>query len=202
MNSPTQLNILPGSASAALAAFVVDDRVLSLGLTNWKSVLDRAIHSGHTDVFDSDDGRKGLRKAGSLYALIGCMPERAVEYVKARTLVIGIEKLAAKYRKLPSSSGMLGVKDSFIIRATSSAIEVVLNIDEETLPAILLSPEDIPFSDGCQNDDEALLSSFTRDRIKCQLKLSGREANFDDLDLSGLSKRLSDVLSALMQASA
>lgn len=82
------------SPDLALSGMVVDDRALRLGKTTWKHLLDTAIETGHTELYDAEDGQVGLRKPGFRFGPIARMPDIAVPYVR--------EQLAArKSRKKP-----------------------------------------------------------------------------------------------------
>ena len=58
-----------GAVATLLAQRAVDDWVLGLGFTNWKALLDHALHSGHYELYSSDNDSVGLRKHGYRYPL-------------------------------------------------------------------------------------------------------------------------------------
>lgn len=68
----------------ALAEMVVDDRVLRLGKTSWKNLLDTAIGTGHTELYESSPGEFGLRKPGFRFGPIARVPAIAVPYLRER----------------------------------------------------------------------------------------------------------------------
>ncbi len=68
----------------ALSEMVVDDRVLRLGKTSWKNLLDTAIATGHTELYESSQGEFGLRKPGFRFGPIARVPDIAVPYLRER----------------------------------------------------------------------------------------------------------------------
>lgn len=69
---------------ALLASMQVDDRALSLGITNWRALLDHAISSGYTEMYAAEDDQTGLRKPGHRFGPISRMPARGPDYVRER----------------------------------------------------------------------------------------------------------------------
>lgn len=70
------------TAAETLAKMPVDDRVFSLGLTNWKSLLDYAFKTGHTELTVGPGGVPALRKPGYAFAAITRMPECGRDYIR------------------------------------------------------------------------------------------------------------------------
>lgn len=68
-----------------LSRMVVDDRALGLGMTTWNRVIDAAIRTGHTEIYESEKGVFGLRKPSYRFGPIARMPAIALEYVRTRT---------------------------------------------------------------------------------------------------------------------
>ncbi|SBW84303.1 hypothetical protein PVE_R2G0274 [Pseudomonas veronii 1YdBTEX2] len=69
------------AAGEALSRMIVDDRVLHMGMTTWRALLDRAISLGHTELYPSEDGQVGLRTPGLRFGPIQRMPELGPQYV-------------------------------------------------------------------------------------------------------------------------
>lgn len=70
------------AAGDVLSRMVVDDRVLNMGMTTWRALLDRAITLGHTELYPAEDNRMGLRTPGLRFGPIQRMPELGPEYVQ------------------------------------------------------------------------------------------------------------------------
>lgn len=77
-----------GSVASVLAQRSVDDWVFGLGFTNWKTVIDHALSTGHFELYSSDDGCLGLRKHGYRYAPIPRLPTGGATYIQQRLLLI------------------------------------------------------------------------------------------------------------------
>lgn len=88
-----------GTVGAALAQRAVDDWVLGLGFTNWKSLIDHALQTSHFELYASEDGWLGLRKHGYRYAPIPRLPAGGSAYVQQRLLVIASARNAALDRQ-------------------------------------------------------------------------------------------------------
>jgi hypothetical protein len=69
------------AAGEALSRMIVDDRVLHMGMTTWRALLDRAISLGHTELYPSEDGQVGLRTPGLRFGPIQRMPDLGPQYV-------------------------------------------------------------------------------------------------------------------------
>lgn len=161
-----------GSASAALAARIVDDRVLHMGMTNWKAVIDRALDTGHTELFDSDHGRQGLRKHGYRYSPLPLLPERAVEYVKGRVLSLGANKLTKKVRdRLGCTSGLANAKH-LTVTVIGNGIDVFV-AEGAHLTSIQVIFDQIVFSDGSDADDIKVLGKQLATALKRQASNQG-----------------------------
>ncbi|WP_439126075.1 MAG: hypothetical protein ACNJA3_29680 (plasmid) [Pseudomonas rhizophila] len=68
-------------AGEALSRMIVDDRVLHMGMTTWRALLDRAISLGHTELYPSDGSQVGLRTPGLRFGPIQRMPDLGPQYV-------------------------------------------------------------------------------------------------------------------------
>lgn len=69
------------AAGEALSRMIVDDRVLHMGMTTWRALLDRAISLGHTELYPSEGGQVGLRTPGLRFGPIQRMPDLGPQYV-------------------------------------------------------------------------------------------------------------------------
>lgn len=76
LTNPTGL-----AAGEALSRMIVDDRVLHMGMTTWRALLDRAISLGHTELYPSEEGQVGLRTPGLRFGPIQRMPDLGPQYV-------------------------------------------------------------------------------------------------------------------------
>lgn len=98
LSNPTRI-----AAGDALSRMVVDDRVLNMGMTTWRALLDRAIYLGHTELYPSEDGRMGLRKPGLRFGPIHRLPELGPEYVKSSVFLMRVRKALAAGLELKSA---------------------------------------------------------------------------------------------------
>lgn len=73
-----------GSPEMILGQMVVDDRAFQLGKTTWRNLIDMALSTGHTEMYESDEGEFGLRKPGFRFGPVAVLPEIAVGYVRER----------------------------------------------------------------------------------------------------------------------
>lgn len=78
-----------GSAEMILGQMVVDDRAFQLGKTTWLNLIDTALNTGHTEMYESDEGDYGLRKPGFRFGPVAVLPDIAVGYVRERLAVKG-----------------------------------------------------------------------------------------------------------------
>ncbi|HHH9443128.1 TPA: hypothetical protein ACP32N_005116 [Pseudomonas aeruginosa] len=161
------------SAAAELAEMVVDDRVLSQGITTWRKLIDFAIRTGHTELYDSEDGRQGLRRPGFRYAPIARLPERAPEYVKevlSGQLAARLEKQNAQF-----ATGRLTADESYKIQVTMEGSTFQISVFEgrklnATWSFKLL---DLPRTAGLQEADEDAQVAFISRKVK-RLQREGR----------------------------
>jgi hypothetical protein len=70
----------------------VDDWVFGLGFTNWKSVIDHALLTGHFELYESEGDVLGLRKHGYRYSPIPRLPVAGGIYVQQRLLAVAAER--------------------------------------------------------------------------------------------------------------
>ena len=89
-----------GAVATLLAQRAVDDWVLGLGFTNWKALLDHALHSGHYELYSSDNDSVGLRKHGYRYAPIPHLPVGGSTYIQQRLLMIAATRNAGRQEKM------------------------------------------------------------------------------------------------------
>lgn len=101
VDDPIIRPITPGTGSAAtlLSQTSVDDWVLGLGFTNWKTLIDHALQSGHYELHASEDGHVGLRKHGYRYAPIPRLPAGGAAYIQQRLLIIASTRNAVRGRQ-------------------------------------------------------------------------------------------------------
>lgn len=96
--------------SADLASRAVDDWVFGLGFTNWKTVIDHALQTGHLELFPADEsGFYGLRKHGYRYAPISRLPRSGVTYIQQQLLNRAADRVthskSTPHRATPFGSG-------------------------------------------------------------------------------------------------
>lgn len=88
-----------GSAATLLSQTSVDDWVLGLGFTNWKTLIDHALQSGHYELHASVEGHVGLRKHGYRYGPIPRLPVGGSAYIQQRLLMISSTRNAVRGRQ-------------------------------------------------------------------------------------------------------
>lgn len=95
-----------GSVATFLSRRPVDDWVLGLGFTNWKTLIDHALQTGHYELFPCEAGGLGLRKCGFRYAPIPRLPDGGSTYILQRLLVIASARndLCGRQEKLISAA--------------------------------------------------------------------------------------------------
>ena len=84
------------SPEITLGQMVVDDRVFKLGKTTWRNLIDTALSTGHTEIYESEEGEFGLRKPGFRFGPIAALPEFAVSYVRERVAVSQKRRIVTK----------------------------------------------------------------------------------------------------------
>lgn len=160
------------SAGDSLGRMYVDDRVLGLGKTNWRELLDRAMASGHIELYTSDDGRQGLRIPGFRFGPIVRMPEQGPEYIKRSNFERVITKAVKK--SSPTKSGRQAAGTVLKVEWVLSSIETSLNIYEgRKLKACLgVTMSAIPFATGQESDDQAVQVKYFSDRFSKEIDVS------------------------------
>nr|WP_192963199.1 hypothetical protein [Pseudomonas fluorescens]CEK41976.1 hypothetical protein PQBR57_0023 [Pseudomonas fluorescens SBW25] len=134
-----------GSAASHLAQSSVDDWVFGLGFTNWKSVIDHALRSGHYELYASEDGCHGLRKHGYRYAPIPRLPVGGVCYILQRLLVISAARIADRARH----EKMITVTSEFAHKSVIEAGVCDLTIKQGCLVIrACVQVEDLGFDDS------------------------------------------------------
>lgn len=161
-----------GTAASALSARTVDDRVFHMGMTNWKAVIDRALLLDHTELFDSDFGRQGLRKHGYRYSPVPLLPARAVEYVKGCVLLMGANKLTNKARSRLGCTAALTNGMHLTVTVIGSGTEIFV-ADGAQLSSVQLRFDEISFSDGLAPDDAKLIGKLVAKVLKRQASTQG-----------------------------
>lgn len=190
-----------GSAESALASRVVDDRVFHMGMTNWKAVIDRAIMLGHTELFNSDFGRQGLRKHGFRYSPVPLLPERAVEYVKSRTLSIGASKLTKKLCGQLGRTTELAKGKRLKITVNLTNIEVSVSEGDQTT-SIQVMFDQIAFSDALVADDINHLGKRLSAALKRQASSSGLNLKLASTDVAHIGRYVVERLTKIQEKSA
>ncbi|WGK63415.1 hypothetical protein QAO71_17895 (plasmid) [Halopseudomonas sp. SMJS2] len=181
------------SAGAALKFRIVDDRVFSMGITTWKSLIDLAIDTGHTELVASDDERAGLRKPGFLYAPLPRLPDRAAEYVKTRLLAMGAAAYLSKRANPRKVSTVLTdgknlvavIKDDCLVIQITSMVEDTIRWE--------LKHCAFPFTDGDDNEDLKKIRSSIAVRLKAHMKETGTLASLDKMQLRDISQALHEL---------
>lgn len=147
------------TAAESLARMYVDDRVLGLGKTNWRELLNRAIAHGHTELYLSQDGRQGLRMPGYRFGPITRMPEHGPEYIK-RTL---LDRTIGKARKGDDSikSGRVRVSEGLKLEWVVDKAAVV-NVYEarKLVCAVEIDFHNLPFGDGPPDEDASSQAAY------------------------------------------
>ncbi len=166
------------SAGAELGDMVVDDRVLSQGITTWRSLIDFAIRTGHTELYESEDGRQGLRRPGFRYAPISRLPERAPEYVK--DVLTGRLASYLEQKKLQLTSARVAADDTFKAQVVleSSTFQISIFEGRKLDSTWSFKLMDLPRTPGLQADDEEAQLAFVAKRIK-RIQREGRIAGGD-----------------------
>ena len=179
------------SAGDSLSRMYVDDRVLGLGKTNWRELLDRAMASGHIELYSSDDGRLGLRIPGFRFGPIVRMPEQGPEYIK-RALFERVITKAVK-NSSPTKSGRQAAGDVFKVEWVLSSTETSLNVYEgRKLKACLaVTMNAVPFATGPDIDDQAVQVRYFTDRLS-------KEIDAGDDDVAALGEASARALTALL----
>jgi hypothetical protein len=190
-----------GSAESALASRVVDDRVFQMGMTNWKAVIDRAIFMGHTELFDSEFGRLGLRKHGFRYSPVPLLPERGAEYVKSCALIIGASKLSKKMRDQFGCTAELANGKQLKIALSSTSIDLVIS-DGDRATAVQVLFDDVVFSDGRDSEDINFLGKRLSTALKRQASIQGLILKLVSTDVSHVGQCTLAVLAKVQEKSA
>lgn len=190
-----------GSAESALAERVVDDRVFNMGMTNWKAVIDRAILLGHTELFDSEFNRQGLRTHGHRYSPVPLLPERAVEYVKSRVLVIGARKLTKKTRDQLGVTTELASGKALLVKLSATTVELSVSLDDQVV-SLQVAFEEIAFSDGREADDIKVLGKQLSAALKRQASKAGLALKMVAKDVDLLGRRVLTQLVKIQELSA
>lgn len=147
-----------GSAASHLGQRSVDDWVFGLGFTNWKSVIDHALRSGHYELYASEDGCHGLRKHGYRYAPIPRLPASGVCYILQRLLVIAAARNVDRARH----EKMIVVTSGFAHKSVIQAGVCDLTIKQEGLVIkACVQVEDLGFDDS-RNDCSQLAIQLMR----------------------------------------
>ncbi|HDS1721577.1 hypothetical protein NPS53_08705 [Pseudomonas putida] len=126
-----------GAVASQLSQRAVDDWVLGLGFTNWKTLLDHALQSGHYELYNSDDGSIGLRKHGYRYAPIPQLPTGGSMYVQQRLLMIAATRNAGRQDKMiaagPGFAHKVVVEGTFCdltVKQDGQVIRAGLQVDD------------------------------------------------------------------------
>ena len=147
------------TAADSLASMYVDDRVLGLGKTNWRQLLNRAIAHGHTELYLSQDGRQGLRIPGYRFGPITRMPEHGPEYIK-RTL---LDRAIGKALKGDASvkSGRVRVSEVVKLEWVVDKAAVVNVYESRKLVCTLqVDFHNLPFGDGPVEEDVSSQAAY------------------------------------------
>lgn len=153
------------AAGEALSRMIVDDRVLFLGMTNWRALLDRAITSGHTELYPSEDGRQGLRKPGFRFGPITRMPEQGHEYVKRAVLALKLQKALSAGVALKSVRITVWETIKLDLVARASGILIVVYEGRKAAASLELAFADLPFTTGSPASDVNAQTEFFAMRL-------------------------------------
>ncbi|HDS0957100.1 TPA: hypothetical protein QDZ28_000746 [Pseudomonas putida] len=133
----------------ALSRMIVDDRVLHMGITNWRELLDRAISLGHTELYPSEDGRQGLRTPGFRFGPIHRLPEQGPEYVLQ---TVNRQRMqAALASGVPLKSGRVAVDDLMKVGLviTGDGMQLGLFNGRKSVGTLPLAFDAIPLPGHC-----------------------------------------------------
>lgn len=181
------------SAGAALKLRVVDDRVFSVGITTWKALIDLAIDTGHTELFESEDERSGLRKPGFLYAPLPRLPDRAAEYVKTRLLARGAAAYLSKRANPRKVSTELTGSRNVTVEVKGDCLAVWISSPGGDQIHWGLNHCAFPFTDGNDDEDLKKVRSSIPARLKAHMKETGTSASLDKIQLGEISRALHEL---------
>lgn len=142
---------IEGQASVSLAQRSVDDWVFGLGFTNWKTVIDHALRTGHYELYASDDGCMGLRKYGYRYSPIPRLPKGAITYIQQQLLVIASDRKNAAYTERYERMFSVGSDLAYKCVVKHGACDVTIK-QNEAIFRTAITTDQLNFSDASKDD--------------------------------------------------
>lgn len=145
-----------------LSCKAVRDLAFPLGVTTWKTLIDTAMQTGHTELY-SDGFSVGLRKPGYKFAPIPKLPAGGVRYVKAKMLeqaigdghvknLLGKNKIRAKLRNRMLELSMISSGCECAVTIAIDELKLCEALDGQTTE--LLSQIDKQLSPQCLKVDD------------------------------------------------
>lgn len=179
------------AAGDALSRMIVDDRVLNMGMTNWRALLDRAVSLGHTELYPSEDGRQGLRTPGLRFGPIHRLPEQGPEYVVQK--IFGQRLHTALVAGQPVKSARVAVDDATKVDLVVSeeCIRLGLFHGRKAAGTLELALDAIPFSIRGDAGDQAA----RRELLKAKLEVA-----FPDNDARHIVQAAEIAFSQILKA--
>lgn len=148
-------------AADELARWTVDDWVFGLGVTNWKAVVDRALQTGHFELFRSEEGRLGLRKHGYRYAPIPRLPSPAVTYIQQQLLHMAAARLSKQKKNAEHSHFKPVAKGlSCCCVVSNGVVHVQVAPGNGGLVSMHCSVDELAFSDRDPRTTDSLAGQF------------------------------------------
>lgn len=144
------------NARDALAKLTVLDRVLHLGMTNWRALLDRALDLGHTQLYTTGPGYLGLRKPGLRFGPVSRLPSRGAEYVKQRLMA---QRLACLTSDTSLKTARVAVYDNVKVDCTvlRDGVTFGIYLGRRSLTKLVVPLDEVTFTDEAQEADAELL---------------------------------------------
>lgn len=178
---------------------VVDDCVFGMGMTSWKSLIDRALITGHTQLFNKSDVHTGLRKPGHDYGAIPQLPDRGAEYVKCAQLIKGKDTIARKKVAYPSIKSRCNEASGFgfQVNGTATGIYITLTIKGARMSDIHIPYACVPFTDGLVADDIERHKIYLRGQVKTNLCNQGVAGTVSSKDMGVLVAAFNKVVEGI-----
>lgn len=144
------------NARDSLAKLIVLDRVLHLGMTNWRALLDRALDLGHTQLYSTGPGDLGLRKPGLRFGPVSRLPSRGAEYVKQRLMA---RRVACFASGVSQKTARVCAYDNVKVDCTVLMDSVTFGIycGRRSLTRLVVPLDEVTFTDETQAADAELL---------------------------------------------
>lgn len=152
--------VIEGLVGSVLARRSVDDCVLGLGFTNWKSLIDHALRTGHFELYDSENGLLGLRMYGHRYAPIPRLPAAGATYVQQRLLAVAAERKLSPGRNERMITPSAGVAHKCAIEG--GLCDLTIKQHDGLVVRAAIPIDQLSFSDTHKNDPVQLGKQLER----------------------------------------